>query len=92
MLWFLQIVLVTDQKLVILSYKNIFSRKTVELPFLLISSISSPKKNFWTLFFDLHSLEVKLAGNPEIFQLKNLANATETEKLLKLLLNRFKNA
>ena len=82
LLWLINVYLLTNRRLVLIIYHNLFSKKVLETPLQRILNISFTKKGFWQTLFAYGSVVVQVAGLPEPMVLHNVGHPEQVKDLL----------
>ena len=87
-LWLLNIYLLTDKRLVLVQYKNLFNKHVWETPLSNVLSVSFAVNGFTQSLFKYGTVEVRARGLHEPLLLKNLAHPSKIKDFIWQVLNR----
>src|SRR6266404_3543882 len=82
LLWLLNLYLVTDRRLIAISYKNLINKQVLESPLDRILNIGFVRKGFWQSLFNFGAVVVQASGLPEPMLLKNISKPSEIKDFL----------
>ena len=82
-LWLVNAYILTNQRLVIVYYKNLLDKKVWETPLHQILNVSFSVKGFWQSLFKFGTVEVRVRGLPtEPLILKNVLHPAEAKDFI----------
>lgn len=81
-LWLLNSYLLTDKRLVKISYSGLFSKKISEVPLNRILNVGFSTSGFWQSLFKFGSVEVQAEGLAEPMILANVAHPSQIKDFL----------
>lgn len=82
LIYYLDMLIITSDRLVMVSQGNLFARKVSELDLFRIQDCTSDVKGFWRTIFDFGNLEIQTAGEKENFVFENLPQPHEIRRQL----------
>ena len=82
LMWLLNSYVITDRRLIAVSYGHVFSKTVTEVPLKHIQNISFSTKGFWQSLFGFGSVSVIAAGLPEPVILTNLKDPAKVKDFL----------
>lgn len=82
LIYYLDMLIVTSDRLVMVSQGNLFARKVSELDLFRIQDCTSNVRGFWRTIFDFGDLEIQTAGERENFVFANLPRPHEIRRQL----------
>ncbi len=83
LLWLTNAYVVTDQRLVMIHYRNLMDKKLWETPLHQVLNVSFSIKGFWQSLFNFGTVEVRVRGLPtEPLMLKNVAHPAEVKDFI----------
>ena len=82
LIWLLNVYIVTDKRLINVSYKNLLNKKVVETPLERILNVSFQIKGFWQSLFRFGTVEVQAAGLVDPLSLKKVSQPDKVKDFL----------
>ncbi len=82
LLWLLNVCVLTDKRLIIITYRTLFYRETREVPLNRIANITSVTSGLLGFFFNLGSLKVHIKQVQEPIEIKNIKNPQKAKDAL----------
>jgi len=82
LIWLINAYIVTDKRLINVSYKNLLNKKVVETPLERILNVSFQIKGFWQSLFRFGTVEVQAAGLVDPLTLKNVSQPDKLKDFL----------
>lgn len=82
LLWLLNVYLITDKRVVLVHYKNLFSKAVTESPFDHIGNISFKTTGFFSSLFNFGEVEIQITGLSRAIMLAQIKNPSEIKDLL----------
>ncbi|OGY41442.1 MAG: hypothetical protein A2Y82_00815 [Candidatus Buchananbacteria bacterium RBG_13_36_9] len=90
--YYLDIWIVTDQRVINIEQKNMFNRQIAEQNLERIQDVSGTQKGIWQTFFSYGNVQVQTAGETQHFNFHNIDNPFEVVRIINNLIEKKQQA